>query len=143
MEPVSFVSRPLPATIERRLRQRLARGHRSEPLSPADTRGAVRRVVALGAALDAPAQVFRGALDLRGHEVDHLWVSFDGVVVDAAYPLHTPAFVDALRRFVAGELDSGALDEAADGSDISDRVLGVFPEPVRYIGSPVWGDRRR
>lgn len=143
MQPVSFVSRPLPVRLDHRLRERLARGHRTEPFNPGDSRAAVRRVVQLGADLDAAAQVFRGGLDLRGHEVDHVWVSFDGVVVDAAYPLHDPAFVEVLRRFVAGEIEAGALDEAADGSDITDRVLGVFPEPVRYIGRPVWSERRR
>lgn len=143
MQPVSFVSRPLPAHLERRLREALTAGHRREPFSPGDTRDAVRRVVELGAGLDAAARVFRGGLDLRGHEVDHVWVSFDGVVVDAAYPLHDPTFVDTLRRFVAGELEAGALDKAADGSDMTDRILGVFPEPVRYIGSPVWSDRHR
>lgn len=143
MQPVSFVSRPLPERLDHRLRERLARGHRREPFNPGDSRAAVRRVVELGADLDAAAQVFRGGLDLRGHEVDHVWVSFDGVVVDAAYPLHDPAFVDVLRRFVAGEIEAGALDEAADGSDIADRVLGVFPEPLRYIGRPVWSERHR
>ena len=141
--PERFDSRPLPAPVHGRLTRRLRIEHRRAPFSPTDPRASVRRVVEVGAEIGVSATVIRGALDLRGTEVDHVWASVDGVVVDVAFPVRHDAFVDALRRFVAGEVDADALADAAEGRGLDDRVLGVFPAPLGYLGSPVWSARGR
>ncbi len=136
-----FVSRPLPPRLAEALRTRLAASSAQRPFSPVDAREAARRCAAILAGLGVRATVYRGALDLRGAEVDHLWVAVDGAaVLDAAFPLHTPAFVDVLRRFVAGDAEPHELDAAApDG--VGGRVLGLIPPPMSYRGAPVWSAR--
>lgn len=143
MKPLLFDSRRLPGHDDTRLREWLATEHALEPFSSVDTRATVRRVVDVGTRLGLETRVYRGGLDLGGSEVDHVWASVDGVVVDAAFPVLDPEFVDVLRRFVAGDL--GADDVAGAAHDIAfgQRVIGLFPSPLRYIGVPVWTQRRR
>jgi len=136
-----FASAPLPPSLAGALRARLAASHAQRPFSPLDAREAARRCAAILTDLGVRAVVYRGGLDLRGAEIDHLWVAVDGaVVLDAAFPLHSPAFVEVLRRFVAGDAEPQELDAAApDGLDA--RVLGVIPTPMSYRGAPVWSAR--
>ena len=143
MKPRRFDSRPLPPEDDRRLRRRLAAEHRRTPFSSTDARATVRRVVSLGQEVGLPARVYRGGLDLGGSEVDHVWASVGGVVVDAAYPVHDTAFVDTLRRFVAGDADPEDLARAAERCALTDRVVGIFPARLGYLGAPVWAERRR
>ena len=143
MKPQVFDSRPLPPEDDVRFRRRLAAEHRRAPFSSTDTRATVRRVVDLGQEVGLPARVYRGGLDLGGSEVDHVWASVGGVVVDAAYPVHDADFVDTLRQFVAGDADADDLARTAERCALSDRVVGVFPDPLRYLGIPIWADRYR
>lgn len=143
MRLVAFASRRLPGEQDRRLRGRLAEQHEAEPFTPHDTRATVRRVVQVGSRLGMSARMFRGGLDLHGIEVDHVWASLDGVVVDAAFPLLDEGFVEVLRLFVAGDAEMDDLVGAADGSDLTRRIIGEFPAPLRYVGCPVWTERHR
>lgn len=94
-----------------------------------------------------PATVYRGGLDLRGAEIDHLWLAaiplLPGapLVLDVAFPLFAERFVELLRRFVAGDATPAELDKVASGAGVRQRVVGLFPEPVRYLGAPVWSAR--
>ena len=142
MDLMSFPSRRLPGDQHRRLRRRLADQHAAEPFSSVDTRATVRRVAELGSDLGLSTRIFRGGLDLHGVEVDHVWASVDGIVVDAAFPLLDEAFVEVLRLFVAGDAEPEDLAGIADNSDFTRRVVGEFPSPLRYVGSPIWSDRR-
>lgn len=153
MRTTRFHSRALPGALDKRVRARLDAAHRDQPFSPLDTREAARRAAAIVADLGLQATIYRGGLDLRGVEVDHIWLAasafaaqdrvdeFAPFVVDAAFPLFSPAFVAALRRFVAGDGTREELAAAAEGSAVDDRVLGVFPAPMRYLGAPVWSAR--
>jgi hypothetical protein len=104
--------------------------------------------------------VYRGGLDLRGVEIDHLWLAATypdaaahpdpraldphrrtPFVVDVAFPLFVDHFVEVLRRFVAGDATAAELDRAAAGAGVRQRVIGLFPAPVRYVGVPVWSER--
>lgn len=143
MKPTSFPSRRLPQSDDRRLREHLAAEHAVAPFSSTDPRATVRRVVELTGDLGLQTRVFRGGLDLRGTEVDHVWVSVDGVVVDAAFPVHDVEFVEILRRFVTGDVEPGLLASAAGSIDFTKRVVGEFPDPVQYVGCPVWVERHR
>jgi hypothetical protein len=143
MRPQRFDSRALPFDDDQRLRRRLAAEHRRAPFSPTDARATVRRVVAVGREVGLATRVYRGGLDLGGSEVDHVWASVDGVVVDAAFPVLDAEFVDTLRRFVAGDAEPQDLARAAARCALTDRVVGVFPDRLRYVGCPVWTDRYR
>ena len=143
MKPLLFDSRRLPGRQHGRLREQLATEHDAEPFSPVDTRATVRRVIEVSASLGLRTQMYRGTLDLRGTEIDHVWASVGGVVVDAAFPVLDADFVDVLRRFVAGELTSEDLAEAADEIAFTRRVVGEFPPPLRYLGAPLWVDRQK
>jgi hypothetical protein len=144
----AFDPRPLPATLAACLRAELGAAHAESPFSTVDPRSSVRRVVTLVADLPVRAVVYRGGLDLRGAEVDHVWLavavdadgeSMDGAfVLDVAFPLFADSFVEVLRRFVAGDAPASALQAAAVDADLADRVLGEFPAPMRYVGRPVW-----
>lgn len=140
-----FCSQPLPSALEEAVRQRLAPAHAEQPFSPLDPRLTARRVAALLTDLGLPLTLFRGGLDLRGVEVDHVWLAAtaEGTprVVDAAFPLFSEEFVAVLRRFVSGDGSREELAAAAEGSAVDDRVLGVFPPPVGYLGAPVWSAR--
>ncbi|MBA2576360.1 MAG: hypothetical protein H0V05_06905 [Euzebyaceae bacterium] len=141
MEATVFESRPLPVRLDRDLRDRLETAHRDEPFSAIDARATVRRVAGLVAGLGAATTVYRGGLDLRGIEVDHLWLALEGRVLDAAFPLFVDEFVLALRGFVSGDVAAEELGAAADQAGMAHRVLGRFPAPVRYLGMPVWAAR--
>lgn len=137
-----FRSHPLPHGLDMQLRRRLAAAHRAEPLSAVDPRATIRRVRVLADDLGLRATVYRGGLDLRGSEVDHVWLDVDGRVVDAAFPLFVEGFVEVLRRFVAGDADADELAAAAVDATVEQRVLGLFPATAHYLGRPVWGQRR-
>jgi hypothetical protein len=150
----AFDPRPLPAGVAQRLRAQVDAAHAESPFSTLDPRASVRRVAALLADLPVHAVMYRGGLDLRGAEVDHVWLVVasgargddaraDGEgdnasVLDVAFPLFADRFVDVLRRFVAGDAPAAELQAAADETAVADRVFGVFPEPMRYLGRPVW-----
>lgn len=141
MKTTRFRSRPLPPGSGAQLRERIAQLHRDDPLSAVDARATVRRVAAVAWQLGLPSTVYRGGLDLRGWEVDHVWLDVDGRVVDAAFPLFVEDFVEVLRRFVAGDSSDDELALAAAGAGVDERVLGVFPPTTGYLGRPVWSQR--
>ncbi|HVM00377.1 MAG TPA: hypothetical protein VM324_13880 [Egibacteraceae bacterium] len=141
MAATRFRSQPLPRALDAKLRRRLAAVHRDEPLSAVDTRATVRRVTAVTADLGLSATVYRGGLDLRGWEVDHIWLDVNGRVVDAAFPLFVEEFVDVLRRFVAGDASAEDLAAAAVDATVEQRVIGLFPPNAGYLGRPVWRQR--
>lgn len=136
-----FRSRALPAPAASRLRELLCRAHVDEPFSPVRPRATARRVGALASGMGLTARLYRGGVELTGAEIDHVWLAVDDAVVDVAFPLFAPAFRRLLPRFVAGEIEADDLEAAAAASGIDDRVLGVLPPRVRYVGSPVWADR--
>lgn len=158
-----FESKPLPSPLAAIVRERLERAHAQAPFSPLDPRAAARRTTQLVADLGLEGTVYRGGLDLRGTEVDHVWLAvvtrdddrqhasraYPGAagvspafwVLDAAFPLFAEAFVAALRRFVAGDAEPSDLADSAASSGVSERILGEFPSAVRYIGAPVWSSR--
>lgn len=141
MHRTRFHSLALPAAVRAEVRARLRRAHEDRPFSATDPRDTVRRVATITRDLGLRATVYRGVVDLRGAEVDHVWLEFQGRVVDAAFPLHERQFVDLLRRFVAGDLEAEELAAAAERLELDARVLGEFPEPIRYLGRPVWSSR--
>jgi hypothetical protein len=61
--------------------------------------------------------------------------------IDLAFPLFAPSFCSLLPRFVAGEIEAIELEQAAATTGIDERVLGVLPPRVRYVGRPVWAER--
>jgi hypothetical protein len=140
-----FAPRPLPAPLAEQITARLAAAHAAEPFATSDPRPTVQRVAALLGELGATATAYRGGLDLAGSEVDHVWLRVEGdggpCVVDLAFPLHDPDFVDLLRRYVAGDAGAEALDRAGCAVGVEARVLGTFPHPLRYLGAPVWSAR--
>lgn len=121
----------------------LAREHARWPFSPTDVRDAARRIVAVLGAEGADCVTVRGGLDVGGAELDHVWVVADGFVVDMALPVRSARFVDALRAFVAGDLEVGDLERVAHGYPLDRRVLGDFPSELRYVGRPVFSQRSR
>jgi hypothetical protein len=131
--------------VDHTVRGLLADAHRHQPFSPLDARLSARRAAALIAEAGVETTLYRGGLYLRGVEADHVWLaaSADGeaFVVDTAFPLFSPAFREQLRRFVCGDSSREELAAAAEGSELDDRILGVFPAPVAYLGSPVWSAR--
>lgn len=141
MSTTRFHSRPLPAELDEALRLRLAAAHQAEPLSAVDARETVRRVASLAADLGLPVTVYRGGLNLRGSEVDHIWLDLDGYVIDAAFPLFVDGFVEVLRRYVAGDAEPHHVAAAAVDAGVEDRVLGRFPATTGYFGRPIWGQR--
>lgn len=150
MATTVFVPRPLPEPVAAAVRTRLARVHVARPLSSVDPRETIQRVRAALAGLPLEFDVYRGGLDLRGVEVDHLWLGVrpaadepDGAfVLDAAFPLFDDRFVSMLRRFVAGDAGTDDLADAARQAGVDDRVLGLYPDPMRYRGQPLWTARR-
>jgi hypothetical protein len=148
-----FEPRPLPGAVARAIRERLGHAHHSRPFSTADPRDTVQRVTDLLEDLPVELTVCRGGLDLRGVEVDHVWLALEpqaprrgrlvaAYVLDAAFPLYEEQFVATLRRFVAGEAEADDLEVAAAAAGVEARVMGEFPAPMRYVGQPVWGHRR-
>ncbi len=143
MRTVAFRSQPLPAPTARALRVRLVDEHGREPFSALDARGCVRRVAAIAEELGLRSTVYRGGLDLRGSEVDHLWLDVSGRVVDVAYPLFVEEFVAVLRGYVAGDAGPGDIASAAALAGVDERVVGEFPAALAYRGTPVWSARAR
>lgn len=154
MDSTRFTSHPLPPALDAALRERFAAAHARSPFSPLDTRQAARRAARIAGQLGLAATIFRGGLDLRGVEVDHVWIAAVSTpgrdpdlggqgpfVLDAAFPLFAPDFVAALRSYVAGDGTREDLAGAAENSPLDERVLGVFPAPMRYLGVPVWTER--
>ena len=139
--PMPFRSLALPASVRAAVHARLQREHARRPFSATDARDTVRRVAGVTADLGLTATVYRGVVDLRGAEVDHVWLDLQGRVLDAAFPLREEQFVDLLRRFVSGDLEAEELACAAERLALDTRVLGEFPEPIRYLGRPVWSSR--
>lgn len=139
---MAFSSRPLPGAVSPPLRRRLSQAHCRAPFSAVDPREAARRTTAIAEELGLQVTVYRGALDLQGSEVDHVWVELDGCVLDVAFPLFLPDFVQALRRFVTGDVEAPDLEAVAASAGLDQRVLGEFPTPLRYRGEPVWTARR-
>lgn len=141
-----FDSRPLPDGLATALRARLEREHQVRPFSTVDSRETVRRVGGILEAFDVSATVYRGGLDLRGAEVDHVWLGVRtdahddarGYVLDVAFPLFAEGFVATLRRFVVGEAAGDELAAAAAPAGVEARVVGVFPARLTYLGQPVW-----
>src|SRR5690606_10205120 len=150
MTATVFQSGGLSAQLWEGLRDRLRGAHAEQPFSTGDPRTTVRRVAAIAGDLGLQTTVYRGGVDLRGSEVDHVWLGVEppgehgdrgAYVVDAAFPLFSVPFVEMLRRFVAGEVPAAALEVAAAEGDVEQRVIGTFPPPVRYRGQPVWSSR--
>jgi hypothetical protein len=104
-------------------------------------RAAARRVGALASEIGMSAHLYRGGVELTGTEVDHVWLAVNDLVIDLAFPLFAPSFRSLLPRFVAGEIEAVELEHAAATAGIDERVLGVLPPRVRYVGRPVWAER--
>ena len=141
MPTTAFHSRPLPTAVAP-LRTALIEAHVDEPFRAVEPRLATRRAVAIAEGFGWQVTVYRGALDLAGVEADHVWIDLDGHVIDVAFPLFVPAFVQVLRRFVVGDAEAADLEAAAATAGVDQRVLGEFPAPLRYRGEPVWSARR-
>lgn len=129
------------------VRRRLAVEHRRRPFMASDARDAARRASQALADVGVVTVVFRGGLQLRGTEVDHLWLavstsSEDGTwVLDVAFPLFAADFVALLPRYVVGEIERHELDAVGRAATLDQRVLGRLPPSVRYCGEPVWSAR--
>lgn len=134
--------RPFPAPLGPRFRSALAVAHAREPFRPSVSRDVAHRVAHVATELGLTPTLFRGGVDVGGAEIDHVWVVVDERVVDAALPLFSEPFLAAVRAYVAGDLDGDALERAAHPYSVRWRVLGSFPEVCRYVGSPVWSQRR-
>lgn len=141
MTRTAFGSRSLPAAVARPLAERVHDAHLREPFDALDPRGCIRRVGRMLDELGVHAVVYRGGLDLRGSELDHIWLAVAGRVVDVAFPLFVDEFVATLRRYVAGDVAPEDLVTIAAAAGADARVLGRFPSPLRYCGAPVWSSR--
>lgn len=139
MRVEAIVARAFPPALEAQLRSRLAVAHAERPFSPLSPRESARRISAIAEDLQLRVVVYRGGLDIGGAELDHVWAVVDERVVDAAVPLYASRFIEALRVYVAGDLDDDELDRAAHPYSVQYRVVGEYPDAVRYVGAPVWG----
>lgn len=133
-------SEPFPAPLGPRLRSAVAVAHAEEPFHPTRPRDSAHRVATIARQLGLQATIFRGAVDVGGAEVDHLWVVASERVIDPALPLHAPRFVAAIRSFVAGDLDEEEFERLAHPYSVRWRVLGSYPADCRYLGAPLWGE---
>lgn len=140
--PTRYRPEPFPAEVSARLRARLAWSHADRPFAPTDVRDAAGRAAVVARDLGLDAVLVRGGVDLGGAELDHLWAVVEGRVVDVALPLRSEAFAGAVRDYVAGHLDAETLDRLAHGYTLTWRVVGEFPPQLRYVGEPVWHERR-
>lgn len=149
MATTVFDPRPLPEPMARTVRARIAKVHAARPLSTVDPRETIQRVRDALDGLPLELDVYRGGLDLRGAEVDHVWLAVrdpggptgEAWVLDAAFPLFHKRFVATLRRFVAGDASSDDLVAAARETGVEERVLGLYPDPMRYRGQQLWASR--
>lgn len=129
------------------VRRRLAVEHRRRPFVASDPRDATRRASHVLTDVGVTTVVFRGGLQLRGTEVDHLWLAVSTVgedrtwVLDVAFPLFAADFVALLPRYVVGEIERHELDTVSRAATLDQRVLGRLPPSVRYCGEPVWSAR--
>lgn len=146
--PMALDSRALPPPVAGRLRGALVAAHDDEPFSPAEVRTAVQRVATIADDLGCVVTTWRGALDLQGAEVDHVWLAVrndddeeGACVLDVAFPLFHEPFVEALRTWVTGSTSADSLVAAACSAPLATRVLGEYPAPMRYVGAPVWSAR--
>jgi hypothetical protein len=139
--PHRYRSGALPVPAGPRLRSALAREHAREPFTPRDVRSAAGRVRGVAGELGYEVEIVRGGVDVGGAELDHVWAVVAGHVVDLTLPLRSEAFAVLLRAYVAGDVDDDELDHAAHGYAFEWRVVGEFPERLRYVGLPVWTDR--
>jgi hypothetical protein len=133
-------SSAFPAPLGPRLAAAVAAAHADEPFRPTAPRDAARRLVRVVERFGLTAVVYRGGVDVGAAEIDHIWVVADERVIDAAFPLHAPSFVDCIRAFVAGDVDENTLERTAHPYSVAWRVIGSFPDPCRYVGEPVWSD---
>ncbi|HEX9887971.1 MAG TPA: hypothetical protein VGA69_00715 [Nitriliruptorales bacterium] len=124
-----------------RLIAALAHEHARIPFTLRDVRDSARRVVYVAERLQLQATLVRGALDVGGAELDHVWAVVADRVVDVPLPLRSDAFVEALRAYIAGDIEPGELERVADAYALDWRVVGEFPHGVRYYGAPFWISR--
>ena len=135
----AYVPAALPPATESAVLHALRDAHADQPFLPTDARGAAHRVAGIAADLGLEARVLRGSLELCGAELDHLFAVVDDHVLDAAMPVNDDRFVELVRAWVAGDVGRSALAEAAAALDVRSRVVGLFPESLRYRGAPLWG----
>ncbi len=135
----AFAPASLPAGIEATVVTALRAAHARDPFLPTDARTAAHRVVDVVTEVGLDARVLRGSLDLGGAELDHLFTVVDDRVVDVALPVNDDGFVAVLRAWVAGDVGSTDVLEAAAGLDLAARVVGRYPGRLRYRGAPLWG----
>lgn len=143
MTSVLFESGGDDPPVPSRLRRRLEAEHRRQPFVASDARGATDRARRVLADLPVTAVTFRGGVQLRGAEVDHVWLAVsvgddEPWVLDVAFPLFAADFVSLLPRYVAGDIPRDELDLASREASLDQRVLGSLPPLVRYCGEPVW-----
>ncbi|MBW3663750.1 MAG: hypothetical protein KY469_11675 [Actinobacteria bacterium] len=139
--PARFRPATFPVPTGPQLVAALAREHARAPFTPRDVRDAARRVAHVASRLELEATVIRGGLDVGGAELDHVWVAINHRVVDVVFPLHSDTFVAELRAYIAGDLEDDDLDRLAHAYAMDWRVIGDFPDRLRYFGLPVWSDR--
>lgn len=132
----------IPAPRGPRLLAALAHEHARASFSPRDVREGAHRVTQVAARLQLHATLVRGTVDVGGAELDHVWAVVDDRVVDVPLPLRSLAFVDALRRYIAGDLEPDELERVAHPYALDRRIVGEFPDLVRYYGRPFWSARR-
>lgn len=130
---------PFPSPVHEELVRTLEHLHAAEPFGPLDVRATARRVVDAAAALGLEPMMVRGRVDVGGAELDHVFVVADDRVVDLALPVRAPTFAQIVRAWVAGDLDHQELVDRAAAHGLEDRVVGEYPQPVRYRGAPLWG----
>ena len=136
--PRRFTPSSFPSPTGPRLRAALAQAHGREPFRPNAVRPAAQRVLEIAHSLGLDAFVVRGGLDVGGAELDHVWAVVDGRVVDVTMPVISEVFGEALRAYVAGDVEAAELDRIAHGYTIEWRVMGEFPERLCYVGLPLW-----
>lgn len=140
--PTRFGSRAFPSDLQAALRDEIARAHRERPFRICDPRDAARRVDRLLHDHGVRTVFVRGALDIGGAELDHVWTVADGRVVDVTVPVADEDFLHLLRGYVAGDVEPEDIDRAANERPIELRVIGVYDETrVSYVGLPVWGSQ--
>lgn len=135
-----FESRPIPAKFKGFV-QNLAEEHEKQPFPPVDSlRKSISRVETIAAEHSLEYQRIRGGVCLRSAEVDTVWLAINSseqeapLVVDVSLPLKNPQFTDSLARWISDEITTQELEDIAALTDFEERILGEFPDSVRYIG---------
>lgn len=137
--PITYAPVPFPAAVRAELVETLYVLHQADPFGPYDVRATARRVVDAVTPLGLEPMMVRGRVDVGGAELDHVFVVVDDRVVDVALPVRARSFAEAVRAWVAGDLDLQELVERADRYGLEDRVVGEYPDGLRYTGAPLWG----